>query len=90
MREVVAASLFGSSSSLEREQKAKTLHKSKERKRIKDRYLNQQDSRVQKVKNFNFRRIGSRGLPSRISGNRGTRRKKLFDTLPLLIKARFF
>jgi hypothetical protein len=41
MREAVAASLFGSSSSLEREQKAKTLHKTKERKRIKDRYLNQ-------------------------------------------------
>jgi hypothetical protein len=31
-REAVAASLFGSSSSLEREQKAKTLHKAKDRK----------------------------------------------------------
>jgi hypothetical protein len=52
--------------------------------------LNQQDSRVQEVKNFDFRRIGSRGLPGRILGSRGAQRKKLFDALPLLIKARFF
>jgi hypothetical protein len=52
--------------------------------------LNQQDSRFQSVENFNFRRIGSRGLPGGIFGSRGTQRKKLFDTLPLLIKARFF
>jgi hypothetical protein len=30
------------------------------------------------------------GLPGRILGSRGTRRKKLFDALPLLIMARFF
>jgi hypothetical protein len=89
-REAVATSLFRSSSSLEREEKANTLHKSKERKRIKDRHLNQQDSRVKEVKKFDFRRIGSRGLPGRILGSRGTRRKKFFDALPLLIKARFF
>jgi hypothetical protein len=42
------------------------------------------------MKNLNFRRIGSRGLPGRISWSRGTQRKKLIETLPLLIKARFF
>jgi hypothetical protein len=47
------------------------------------------DSRIQEVKNFNII-IGSRGLPGRILGSRGTRRKKLFDALPFLVQARFF
>jgi hypothetical protein len=89
-REDVAASLLGFSLSLEREQKAKNFALVKRKKRIKDRYLNQQNLRVQKVENFILRRIGSRGLPDRIFGSRGTRRKKLLDVLPLLVKARFF
>jgi hypothetical protein len=73
-----------------RNKKQKTLHESRERKRIKDKNLNQQNSRVQSIENFDFRGIGSRGLPGPIFGRRGTRRKKFFETLPLLVKARFF
>jgi hypothetical protein len=73
-----------------KETKSKNFALVKKRKRIKDKYLSQQDSRVQSVKNFNFRRIGSRGLPDRSFGSRGAQRKKLFDMFPLLIKARFF
>jgi hypothetical protein len=42
MTEEVAVSLFGFSLSLQRKQKANTLHKSKERKQIKDKILSQQ------------------------------------------------
>jgi hypothetical protein len=38
----VAASFFGFSLSLQRKQRAKTLHKSKERERVKDKILSQQ------------------------------------------------
>jgi hypothetical protein len=47
------------------------------------------DSRVQEVENFNII-IKSRGLPGQILGSRGTRRKELFEALPLLIKTRLF
>jgi hypothetical protein len=47
------------------------------------------DSRVQEVENLHII-IKSRGLPGHTLGSRGTRRKELFDTLPLLIKTRLF
>jgi hypothetical protein len=88
MREAVAASLFGSLVSLKKGTKRKHLHKSKERKRIKDKYSSQQRLTSLRSQKFQYHHREQRP-PGRILGSRGTRRKKLFDTFPLLVKARF-
>jgi hypothetical protein len=58
----VAVSPFGFSFSLEKEQKAKTLHKSKERKQIKDKISSQQKLMSLRGQKFQYHHWEQRAL----------------------------
>jgi hypothetical protein len=59
--EAVAVSLFGFSLSLQRKQKANTLHKSKERKRIKDKILKVRKTHESKRSKISISSLGAEG-----------------------------
>jgi hypothetical protein len=64
MAKAGAASLFGFSLSLQRKQKADTLHKSKERKQIKDKILKSAKTHESKRSKISISSLGAEGSPT--------------------------